>query len=766
MAMTEFLVGAGAFLATYLIHSTLMQGGVLALCRVREVTDPWRETLWRTALVAPVLTAALSVGFSLAPLAGRVDWRSPAPTTPERVLKRTPATGAEPVAGNPAPPASPTPPIGERASVPTPIDVAADPVVRAAPVARWSVIPWLSAAWLILAALFSLRWLVAARAGRRMLARRRPLASGPAHRALLRLAERAGGPVPPLSACKSLGGPATLPSGEICLPDWALSLPADELEAMLAHEYAHVMRRDPWWLSAALCLEAAFWPQPMNRIARREIAMLAELHADAQAAEWTRDGHALARCLASCAERMHAGRMPVLAAAMARQGGSLSERVRKLISGSIQPGGLNMSRKTVIFLGAIALAMVLPSVAVLANKVAGRGGLGEDGGSHVSIHQDADGSNEMSVSVSNDQMKLRLKAEGDVKFAPDDSGLEQMGKGATLSVEKTEGGVTRKLTAAGTGDGIEYHFFVDGDEQPWNDEARAWFRSALPEIMRESAINAPGRVDYILAHQGHDGVLDEIAKIQGDYARQKYVEAYCATGKLPAEAYGRLVDEAGKIVSDYGLSKALAAIYGTQKPRGEDLARLIDKSATIGSDFEMRRLLSEVAADDLDDESVMDAYARAAATIGSDFELRQALSELVEQGGGPHAVALALPLADGIGSDYEMRQFLTGAAPVAATDESLGLEWLKAAGSIGSDYELRKSLTEFARHKPASAKVWAAMLETSARIGSDHECASFLESVAGEMPDDPSVRKAFADALNTIGTKSEHQRVARAAGEI
>jgi len=771
--MNELLTGTGAFLGTYLIHSTLMLGAAWAICRSRRTNDAWRETLWRTAIVAPVLTAALSVGLSLTPVAGRLSWQAPAqPARVGQVMDPAPPPRAVPALR--APTATPMAPTASATPVDAPVESTAASPALAGPARSpvrvsntWqSLIPWWSSAWLLVAAFLSLRWFAAARAGRSLLARRRPLTCGPAYRALLRLSGRAGRTAPALSVCESLGGPATLPSGEICLPSWALSLPADELEAMLAHEYAHVIRRDPWWLSLALCLEAAFWLQPMNRLARRRIAGLAEFHADAQAAEWTRDGHALARCLARCAERMHAGRMPVLAAAMARQGGPLSERVLKLVSGPIQSGGLKMSRKTIVFLSAIGLAVVLPSVAVLANKAAGRSGIGDGGGSHISIHQDADGSNQMSVSVSNDDMKLKLESEGDVVFASDDSGLEQMGKGATLSIQKTTNGTTRKLTANGTGDGVEYHYFVDGDEQPFNDEAKAWFSGVLPEILRESAINAPERVDYILAHQGHDGVLAEIGKIHGDYARQRYIEAYCATGKLPADAYRRLVDEAARIGSDYSLSKALAVIYGTQKPRGEDLARLINAADSIDSDFEMRRLLTELSADALDDESVMDAYAKAAASIGSDYELRQALMVLVKQGGGPHAVALALPLASSLGSDYEMRQFLIGAAPVAATDESLGLKWLKAAQSIGSDYELRQTLEELAGRNPDSVKVWAAMFETAAKIGSDHECASFLEGAASRMPDDPSVRKAFGDALNTIGSETDHERVARAAGEI
>ena len=48
-------------------------------------------------------------------------------------------------------------------------------------------------------------------------------------------------------------------------------LDAPQLRAMLAHELAHLERRDPQWLAFACILERAFFFQPLNRLARRGI---------------------------------------------------------------------------------------------------------------------------------------------------------------------------------------------------------------------------------------------------------------------------------------------------------------------------------------------------------------------------------------------------------------------------------------------------------------------------------------------------------------
>ena len=41
---------------------------------------------------------------------------------------------------------------------------------------------------------------------------------------------------------------------------------------MLAHEIAHLVRRDPQWLVLARAIEMVFFFQPLNRLARRRHA--------------------------------------------------------------------------------------------------------------------------------------------------------------------------------------------------------------------------------------------------------------------------------------------------------------------------------------------------------------------------------------------------------------------------------------------------------------------------------------------------------------
>jgi hypothetical protein len=196
------------------------------------------------------------------------------------------------------------------------------------------------AAWAAIAAaclaLWSLRW----RRLARQVAGRRPL-DGEPRRILEELCARAGrrravrsSVTPALAAPISFG----ILRAEVCVPERALTeLAPDELRAMLAHELAHVVRRDPLWLALAGVLERVLFFQPFSRFARRRWQVEAELACDDLAVRWTDERLSLATCLTEVAGwLLHEPRaltgLPVPSMALAAHGrAGLGRRVRRLI---------------------------------------------------------------------------------------------------------------------------------------------------------------------------------------------------------------------------------------------------------------------------------------------------------------------------------------------------------------------------------------------------------------------------------------------------
>lgn len=130
---------------------------------------------------------------------------------------------------------------------------------------------------------------------------------------------------------------------------WTIVLPAGieqrlsagEMQALLAHEAAHLVRRDPlWlWLGEVLCTCFAF--QPLNLVARRAWQQAAELLCDDWAVERHVPATALANCLAHLAEAQLDRRAALMGLTAVGRSGSLAQRIEWLL----RPGRRSESKR-------------------------------------------------------------------------------------------------------------------------------------------------------------------------------------------------------------------------------------------------------------------------------------------------------------------------------------------------------------------------------------------------------------------------------------
>src|SRR5207302_765841 len=98
-----------------------------------------------------------------------------------------------------------------------------------------------------------------------------------------------------LTMARTISSPVALGLSEICVPELALSdLGVEQQRSMLAHELAHLARRDSLWLAGASLMERCFFFQPLNRLARRELETTAEYLSDEWATRKTGTAVALA----------------------------------------------------------------------------------------------------------------------------------------------------------------------------------------------------------------------------------------------------------------------------------------------------------------------------------------------------------------------------------------------------------------------------------------------------------------------------------------
>jgi len=286
---------AAAWLLTYLAHSTLLLAAAWLLGRVLR-SPAVRDVLWKAATLGAVATASAATV-----LAARA-----APLPEPRLLV---AEAGE---------------TREVESAAAPLRVPAGAVVGL----------WLGAALLGVVRLERSR-----RRYWRHVGRRGTLPDPGSVAALRRLQDAAGFPRTVfLTTSEGIGAPAAVGTAEICLPaDSFAALSPAQRESVLAHELAHLVRRDPLWRLATELLAALFTVQPLLRVARREMRECAEMLADDFAVRVTGRRRPLVESLAILAASLRPDH--AAAAAFGEGDSPLVQRAARVLDAGRAPSG-------------------------------------------------------------------------------------------------------------------------------------------------------------------------------------------------------------------------------------------------------------------------------------------------------------------------------------------------------------------------------------------------------------------------------------------
>jgi HEAT repeat protein/beta-lactamase regulating signal transducer with metallopeptidase domain len=311
-----------AWLLTYALHSTIFLGGSWLIVRYARPDHVARDIIWKIALVGGLITASAQSAFDLTP-AGSVELLAP---VAEAELK------AEPLVA----PTSGTTAVQPGAAATTALEPSGDVVERQAssevaapgrPLATTLAFLWLLVAVPLVIVYIARRLVLTGRLGDRRVVEDPKLIAVLDE---LRASAEVAAPIR-LTASQAISSPVALGVREICLPAAALDeLEPEQLRAMLAHELAHLVRNDPFWLVLACVVERALFFQPLNRLARAGLLHSAEYLADEWAARRA-GGVPLAKALVKVAEWIQASPLGVPVAGFAEERSQLTVRVSRLL---------------------------------------------------------------------------------------------------------------------------------------------------------------------------------------------------------------------------------------------------------------------------------------------------------------------------------------------------------------------------------------------------------------------------------------------------
>jgi BlaR1 peptidase M56 len=796
--LLESLEIAGGLFAAFVLHATVLLALVWSIERLGGLKHPaWAELAWRLALFGAFVSVTVE---SLPELRG-ASHDAPAMSAVASAPNDLPsdASLAIPITANTndigtddrtqAPSAAPTPsshasiqassmqaPSIRQASVQQASTQQASSQVIASPAAvTW---PQLSlsmphralfaalALWLLGMSIMSIRamrQIAGLRRLRRRLGRDGIAADAALQQTTARLARAMGMRAPALSLMPGIDSPLVL-ANIVLLPRWAEGLDPRQRTAMLAHELAHLRRRDPWWRPLQRLALVPLFFHPLAWRAVRRLEALAETLCDRAALEHgdgdgtansrSANGRALAECLAECLARRQTqtgiAHNPMWAVAMAGQSAEHADgivaRVRNLLENPQMKLATIPARWRWTAAGfALLLLIALPGVLLVAR----------DDRNSLSITMRDGGSTQQTIaSMSGNGERLRVEIDGKVEFNADETDVARLGSGAAFEIEHTIAGKTRELRIENSGGRIVRSYEVDGAARPYDADARAWFAARIPQMYRLTGLQAEARTQRLLAAGGVPRVLKEIAAITGDFARAEYIAQLLTQATPNAAEYAELTTLTDAIDSDFETRRALDALLAKVPSDAQAQARLLAIARDMGSDFERAEWLSQAAARlPLEGEPLV-AWAGALHAFGSDFEHRRVLERLIADGRPrAQAVAVALTSMRRMSSDFEIRSALEKAADsgVPLTDAA----YLGVVDAMGSDFERREALMALIEGASPDVDRSRAILRSARGIGSEFECGAVLAALAAKMPNDPALIEDYRAVARGLG---DHER--------
>jgi beta-lactamase regulating signal transducer with metallopeptidase domain len=730
----------------YLVHSTLLLGAVWIASRwIRQPV--LAETLWRCAFFGAFVTASLQplslIAPALTPDATRASATATAPPV-ARALVAAPSPDTLPAAA-PAPAAAPVP----AATIP------ATPRTW-----RWWLPPetrllLLAAllAWAVVAfgglALLAAQWAALRRACRRL----RPNVDGGWARAVGELARHYGlKRTPALKVGATWASPLVGPRGEVCVPDWCLAqMQGTQRDAVLAHELAHLARRDPAWRVASRVAACLGWMQPLNVIALRRLDALAEQACDAHAARAIADRHAVAEALYQCARQSQAGRRASrLHVGMAAGRSPLVARIETLMHADPARDGRKVSRRTWILL---ALALVVGASLLPALKVRGDELRGTQWRDFVSDVLPAAGPRTHVMTRSpGDDIDVWITGHATLR---DDSDELKTGQ---VSVRETTGGLTRRLDIdADARPDATRTYLVDGEPHALDAAGKQWAEKRWDMVVG-TLLNPTQRVERLLQQGGADRVLQAIEHPVDIGTQHALIEAYAGTRTLDDATVQRLIaaaDRAEPGGDDFDRLQSLRDIAKRQQLTPQQRQQFVNavsrRTADSASTGALQALLLQL--DAATQAETIAATASALRALPSDFARRDVLNPALEHGSST-AAEIALQVAPVFTSEFDRRDLLEHVARRLATmnNAEMVARYADAAHQLKTPYERRTALLALIESAPLNQDGCMAVLNALDGLDSPGDVTPVLLALARRMPSDSGLIARYRQVARVLPT--------------
>ncbi|MSV27233.1 MAG: M56 family metallopeptidase [Bryobacterales bacterium] len=507
-----------------------------------------------------------------------------------------------------------------------------------------------------------------------------------------------------------------------------------DLEHIVLHEMAHVLRGDAWTNLAQRLMEAVMFFHPAVWFIGRRLDLEREIACDDWTVSRTERHKNYAECLTRLIELGAANTRPALASGVLHFPQQISRRIEMILNQKRNrvptPYKPAVLAGAALAIGAVALCTQATRLVAAEDSKTVRAPKSESA-AHKSFRlpDSGGGHRETQISWSSGWDRVSIRARGEVEFTDDDRDIRSLEPDGYLRIEEKSWFLVQRSIeiAAGPSGNLTRTYEVHGDPKEFDGAARNWLSAMLSAAVRETGIGAESRVRRIYKRAGTAGVLDDISRMRSDGVKCVYFRY----------------------------------LFDLTSPDPADLGRILRRvGRDVRSDGDKARLLHEIAEDALASAAPRIAFFEAAQTIGSDGDRSRLLREVLTEGvRPPETLELVLKAAARVNSDGDKARVLVEFTGLHPVDDALRTAFFRAVATIQSDGDRARVLSAAMRESAASKETMAEAVKAAGRIGSDGEKARLLvQAVESYSPDD-ALRAAFFQAVSTIGSDGERHRV-------
>jgi hypothetical protein len=362
---------------------------------------------------------------------------------------------------------------------------------------------------------------------------------------------------------------------------------------------------------------------------------------------------------------------------------------------------------------------------------------------------------------SSDGQRLDVTLHGGITFTDDLTDVLKLDDGGYLTIRNWSSIVPHTIEIKSAGGTITHAYFVGGLPRPWDDEARRQLATDLPRLVRRSGLGAEQRTQSILEKKGVPGVLEEIDKLEGDYARRLYFQALVKQAPLDAAS---VLPVLSKIIermttSDYDRRETLTTIAGRVKLNERGAAAYVAAIGPMTSDYDRRQALSALFAMQPLPAGVANLALKSTAAMHSDYDRREVMRAALVHGASVDNADALFPSIAQIQSSYDKREVLLELIKANAVGADARNALLTVAAGVSSDYDRRVVLNAFVKAYGVDRANAGPFFAAVKAMKSDYDRAEVLVAVLKAKPLDASTRQAYVDAAESLKSTYDQNRV-------